>query len=260
MFTLAQSIIKQCLSSIRNLGKICIFSLTVIRNPTKRCIEVRQISNQMFHIGAQTVSIIVLSALFVGSVLAIQGNYILNMFSANDQLGQLVALSVLRELGPVITCLLFIGRAGSTITSEIGIMQLTDQLSALKSMQISIERFVLFPRFIATLMSLPLLTMLFNAFAITGAYAIAIYTLELDSGMFLISISQFVSFWDDVAAGLLKTIFFALLTASLALFYGINAAKSATGVAQASTKTVVYSSIAILLCDYILTSMLMRLW
>ena len=260
MFTLAKSTFTQYLVNIETLGRICNFYLYIISNPVQRRIEAKQIIKQIFNIGVQTTSIIILSALFVGSVLAIQGHYILNLFNANDQLGQLVTLSVLRELGPVITCLLFIGRAGSAITSEIGIMQLTDQINALKSMEISIERFVLFPRFIATLISLPLLTMLFNAFAIIGAYSVSICILELDKGMFLISINQYVNFWHDVATGLFKTIFFSLIIGCLALYYGINAAKSATGVAQASTKTVVYSSIAILLCDYILTSMLMRIW
>jgi len=227
--------------------------------PRKK-IEWYQIILQMYYIGAQTISIIVLSALFVGSVLAIQGNYILGMFAATDQLGQFVALSVLRELGPVISGLLFIGRAGSTITSEVGIMKLTDQINALRSMDVNIKRYLLYPRFIGTFISLPLLTMLFNAFAIIGAFLISYYSLGLDKGMFLISINRYVSFWDDVLAGLFKTLFFGLITGTIALYYGINSINSSTGVALASTKTVVYSSIAILLCDYILTSMLMRLW
>ena len=102
--------------------------------------------------------------------------------------------------------------------------------------------------------------MLFNAFAIIGAYMVASYTLGLDKGLFLISINQYVSFIDDVMAGLFKTLFFGMISATIALYYGINSNKSSTGVALSSTKTVVYSSIAILLCDYILTSMLMRLW
>ena len=245
---------------IRFLGKITLFFISILRSAPTKKIEFYQIILQMFFIGAKTISIIVLSSIFIGSVLAIQGHYILNMFGANDQLGQLVALSVLRELGPVMTALLFIGRAGSTVTSEVGIMQLTDQISALNSMRINIQRFVMFPRLIATIISLPLLTMLFNAFAIIGAYAISTVSLDLDSGMFLISIKTYVSFWDDVIAGLFKTLFFGVIIATISLYYGINSTKSSTGVAHASTKTVVYSSISVLLCDYILTSMLMRLW
>ena len=246
--------------NLRLIGKVFSFFLSTITAVPKKTIEAYQIILQMYFIGAKTISIIVLSAVFVGSVLAIQGYYILNMFGADDQLGQLVALSVFRELGPVIAALLFVGRAGSTMTSEVGIMKLTDQLNALKSMKICIQRFIMFPRFIATFMSLPLLTMLFNAFAIIGGYWIATYSLSLDPGMFLISINRYVNFWDDIIAGLFKTLFFGLITATIALYYGINSTKSSTGVAQASTKTVVYSSILILLCDYILTSMLMRLW
>ena len=182
------------------------------------------------------------------------------MFAATDQLGQFVALSVFRELGPVITALLFIGRSGSTITSEVGIMKLTDQINALKSMNISISKYILFPRFISAIISLPLLTMLFNAFSIVGAYIISHYSLRLDTGLFLISIHRYVSFWDDAMAGLFKTLFFGTIAATIALYYGINSSNSSPGVAEASTKTVVYSSIVVLLCDYILTSMLMRLW
>ena len=258
--SISLSILNTLIKKIKLTGKIFLFFLSTIQAIPKKKIEGYQIILQLYYTGAQTISIIILSALFVGSVLAIQGDYILNMFGANDQLGQLVALSVLRELGPVMTALLFIGRAGSTLTSEIGIMQLTDQINALKSMKISIKRFILFPRFLAAFLSLPLLTMLFNAFAIIGAYMVAKYTLGLDKGLFLISINQYVSFTDDVMAGLFKTLFFGMISATIALYYGISSNKSSTGVALSSTKTVVYSSIAILLCDYVLTSMLMRLW
>ncbi|MEC8882051.1 MAG: MlaE family lipid ABC transporter permease subunit [Pseudomonadota bacterium] len=253
-------ILKKIKNTIQLIGSIFIFFLNIVTNTPYKKVEFYQIILQLYYIGSQSVSIIILSSIFVGSVLAIQGNYILEMFGANDQLGQLVALSVLRELGPVITGLLFIGRAGSTITSEVGIMQLTDQIDALKSMRIDISRYILFPRFIAVFISMPLLTMLFNAFAVIGAYLISTYSLQLDSGLFLISIKSYVSFWDDVMTGLFKTLFFGTITATIALYYGINSNKSSTGVAQASTKTVVYSSIVLLLCDYILTSMLMRLW
>ena len=251
----------QCVkNTIDHIGKITLFFISIVCSIPRKKVELYQVIPQTFVIGAQTISIIVLSALFVGSVLAIQGNYILGMFAATDQLGQFVALSVLRELGPVITALLFIGRSGSTITSEVGIMKLTDQMNALKSMKIDISKYILYPRFISSIISLPLLTMLFNAFAIVGAFAVAHYSLHLDTGLFLISINRYVSFKNDVITGLFKTLFFGVITATLALYYGINTTKSASGVAEASTKTVVYSSIAILLCDYILTSMLMRLW
>ena len=252
--------LKKTKNTIQLVGRIFIFFLNIITNIPYKKVDLYQIVLQLYYIGSQSVSIIILSSIFVGSVLAIQGNYILEMFGANDQVGQLVALSVLRELGPVITGLLFIGRAGSTITSEVGIMQLTDQIDALKSMRIDISRYILFPRFMAVFISMPLLTMLFNAFAIIGAFLISTYSLRLDSGLFLISIKSYVSFWDDVMTGLFKTVFFGIITATIALYYGIKSNKSSTGVAQASTKTVVYSSIVLLLCDYILTSMLMRLW
>lgn len=258
--TIIQLTYYNLIDCIRLSGKIFLFFLSTVFAIPRKKVEMYQIILQIYAIGARTISIITLSALFVGSVLAIQGNYILNMFGADDQLGQLVSLSVLRELGPVVTSLLFIGRAGSTVTSEIGIMRLTDQINALQSMQISIKRFLLFPRFIGIFISLPLLTMLFNTFAIIGAYMISTYSLSLDNGMFLISINRYVNFHDDVLTGLFKTLFFGAITGTISLFYGINSTKSSTGVALASTKTVVYSSIAVLLCDYILTSMLMRLW
>jgi phospholipid/cholesterol/gamma-HCH transport system permease protein len=255
-----KNIYHQAVNGTRHIGKMSLFLINVASSIPKKKVEGYQIILQTYYIGAQTISIIVLSALFVGSVLAIQGNYILGMFAATDQLGQFVALSVFRELGPVITALLFIGRSGSTITSEVGIMKLTDQINALKSMNISISKYILFPRFISAIISLPLLTMLFNAFSIVGAYIISHYSLRLDTGLFLISIHRYVSFWDDAMAGLFKTLFFGTIAATIALYYGINSSNSSPGVAEASTKTVVYSSIVVLLCDYILTSMLMRLW
>lgn len=258
--SIACNIFNSSKNIICHIGKMFIFFLNTVTQVPQKKIEWYQTILQVYYAGAQSVSIIILSSIFVGSVLAIQGNYILQMFGAVDQLGQLVALSVLRELGPVITGLLFIGRAGSTVTSEIGIMLLSDQLDALKSMHIDIYRYVLFPRFFAVLVSMPLLTMLFNAFAIIGAFLIADYSLNLDVGLFLISIESYVNFWDDAMTGIFKTLFFALTTATIALYYGINSNKSSTGVAHASTKTVVYSSIVLLLSDYILTSMLMRLW
>jgi len=215
---------------------------------------------QIFFCGILTTFIIIPSSIFIGGVLALQGHYILAMFGAETQLGQLITLSTFRELGPVMTALLYTGRTGSSITSEISIMQLTDQINALEAMGIPTKRYILFPRFFGGLISLPLLTIIFNTFTLVGGHLIAVYWLKLDMGFFWIDIRNNVNFMIDLIPGLIKAVIFSIIIHCIAIYKGSFAKKSATGVAQATTETVVLSSVLILISDFILTVIMMGVW
>ncbi|MEC8383484.1 MAG: ABC transporter permease [Pseudomonadota bacterium] len=226
----------------------------------KRYIEAYNCLMQIFFSGVLSSFIIIPSACFIGGVLALQGHYILSMFGSETQLGQLITLSTFRELGPVISALLYTGRTGSSITSEIAIMELSEQIKALEAMEIPTKSYILFPRFISGIISLPLLTILFNTFAIIGGHIIAIYWLQIDAGLFWIDIRKNVTFNIDLAPGLFKSLIFSIIIHSIALYKGTFANKSASGVAQATTETVVTSSLAILIADFFLTALMMRIW
>ena len=247
-------------AAIGRLGHYGIFVWSILHNyPTKR-VHVYLTLMQIFFTGVLTLIIILLSGLFIGAVLALQGAYILRMFAAENELGQLITLTTFRELGPVVTALLFTGRAGTSMASEIGVMQLTEQIDALKTMGINPTQYLLFPRFIGGLISLPLLTIIFNAFAIIGGHLIAVYWLDIDIGLFWISIKNSVIFDQDILTGIFKSFVFAIIINSIALYEGYFTIKSAEGIAQSATKTVVYSSTLVLLSDLILTAGMMRIW
>lgn len=242
------------------IGHYFLFCIKILGNPPSKRIHLYQLILQLFHTGVLTIIIIILSACFIGGVLALQGAYILQMFGAENQLGQLLTLTTFRELGPVVSALLYAGRAGTAMSSEIGIMNLTEQTDSLKTMGISTNKYLLFPRLIGGIISLPLLTIIFDAFALIGGHLVAIYWLYLDIGLFWISIKGSVLFSQDILTGIIKSLVFAFIINTQALYQGYYAIKSAEGIAQATTKTVVYSSILVLLSDLILTGFMMRIW
>ncbi len=243
------------------IGHFLCFCYTHIILGFPRCsIDAYQCLLQIFFSGILTTFIIIPSSCFIGGVLALQGNYILSMFGAETQLGQLITLSTFRELGPVMAALLYAGRTGSSITSEISIMQLTDQINALEAMGIPTKRYILFPRFFGGIISLPLLTILFNTFTLVGGHIIAVHWLKLDMGFFWIDIRNNVSFMVDLIPGLIKALVFSIIINTIAIYKGNFAVKSATGVAQATTETVVLSSILVLISDFFLTMFMMGVW
>jgi phospholipid/cholesterol/gamma-HCH transport system permease protein len=242
------------------LGHFAMFTGGILSGYPRKRIHSYELLMQIFFTGVLTLIIILLSGLFIGGVLALQGAYILRMFAAENELGQLVTLTTFRELGPVVTALLFTGRAGTSMASEIGVMQLTEQIDALKTMDINPKQYLLFPRFMGGIIALPLLTIIFNAFAIIGGHLVSVYWLDIDIGLFWISIKSSVLFDQDVLTGLFKSLVFAILINSIALYQGYYTIKSAEGIAQSATKTVVYSSVLILLSDLILTAGMMRIW
>lgn len=215
---------------------------------------------QLYSVGCLTVVIVIFAGLFIGMVVALQGFNTLQKFSAESQLGQLLALSITRELGPVVTALLFAGRAGAALSSEIGLMRATDQLSAMSLMAVDPCRQVISPRLWAGILSLPLLTMLFNVVAIYGGFLLGVYWLGVDAGAFWNNMQQAVVWQTDILNGVFKSLVFAIVITWVAVYQGYVSAPNARGVSLATTKTVVYGSLLVLGLDFILTSIMMGGW
>ncbi|KGQ42361.1 lipid asymmetry maintenance ABC transporter permease subunit MlaE [Gallibacterium anatis] len=211
---------------------------------------------QLYVLGVQSLLIIVLSGLFIGMVLGLQGYVILVDFSAETSLGQLVALSLLRELGPVVTALLFAGRAGSALTAEIGLMKATEQLSGLEMMAVNPLRRVIAPRFWAGMIAMPLLALIFTAVGIWGGSLVGVDWKGVDSGSFWSVMQSSVVWGKDIGNGIIKSLCFALSVVWIALFNGYNALPTSEGISQATTKTVVQASLVVLALDFILTALM----
>jgi len=218
------------------------------------------VMQQIYAEGVLSLVIIIVSGLFIGMVLALQGYHTLVKFGASQELGPLVALSVLRELGPVVTAILFAGRAGSALTAEIGLMKATEQLSSMEMMAVDPIQRVISPRLWGGFISLPLLTLIFNAVAIYGAYLVGVKWLGADSGSFWSNMQSSVNFSTDVMNGIIKSIVFGLVVTWLAVFQGYTALPTSAGISNATTRTVVYSSLAILGLDFVLTAMMIGDW
>lgn len=211
---------------------------------------------QLHSVGVQSLAIIVLSGLFIGMVLSLQGYVILIDFGAEGALGQMVALSLLRELGPVVTALLFAGRAGSALTAEIGLMKATEQLSSLEMMAVDPLKRVIAPRFWAGVISLPLLAMIFMAVGIWGGQLVGVDWKGIDGGSFWSAMQSSVELGRDIGNSTIKCIVFALTVTWIALFNGYDSVPTSEGISRATTKTVVHSSLAVLGLDFILTALM----
>ena len=193
-------------------------------------------------------------------VVALQGFHTLVRFGAEQEMGQLLALSITRELGPVVAALLFTGRAGSALTAECGLMRATDQIDAMEMMAVDPLWRVVYPRFFAAMIALPLLTILFDVLAVYGGYVVGVHWLGIDAGSFWSNMQAAVSFRLDVLNGLLKSVVFAFVIAWVALFQGYYASPHAEGISRATTKTVVYASLMVLGLDFVLTALMMGGW
>jgi phospholipid/cholesterol/gamma-HCH transport system permease protein len=215
---------------------------------------------QIYAEGVLSLLIIMVSSLFIGMVVALQGYHTLAKFGAAQQLGPLVALSVVRELGPVVTALLFAGRAGSALTAEIGLMKATEQLSSMEMMAVDPMQKVISPRLWAGFICMPLLTIIFNATAIFGAYLVGVKWLGIDAGSFWSNMQASVDFYSDVVNGILKSLVFGFVVTWIAVYQGYHCAPTSAGIAKATTSSVVYSSLAVLGLDFILTAMMIGGW
>ncbi|RBW66984.1 lipid asymmetry maintenance ABC transporter permease subunit MlaE [Vibrionales bacterium C3R12] len=211
---------------------------------------------QLYHVGVQSLAIIVVSGLFIGMVLSLQGYVILIDYGAEGSLGQMVALSLLRELGPVVTALLFAGRAGSALTAEIGLMKATEQLSSLEMMAVDPLKRVIAPRLWAGLISMPLLAMIFMAVGIWGGQLVGVDWKGIDHGSFWSAMQSSVELGQDIGNSMIKCMVFAITVTWIALFNGYDAIPTSEGISRATTRTVVHSSLAVLGLDFILTALM----
>lgn len=215
---------------------------------------------QIYNVGVLSLIIILLSGLFVGMVLALQGYNILQRFGSVAQLGQLVALSVVRELGPVIGGLLFAGRAGSALTAEVGLMQTTEQLASMEMMAVDPLWRVIAPRFWAGVISMPVLIAIFCTTAVLGGYLVGVNWLGVDAGQFWSNMQATVDFRTDVVNGIIKGFVFGVVITWIAVYQGYYTVPTAAGIGRATTKTVVYGSLAVLGLDFVLTSFMLGGW
>lgn len=211
---------------------------------------------QLFVVGVMSMSIIVVSGLFIGMVLGFQGYTILSKFGADQALGQLIALSLVRELGPVVGALLFAGRAGSALTAEIGLMKATEQLASLEMMAVDPLRQIIAPRFWAGQISMPILTLIFTCVAIYGGYMVGVEWLGVDNGAFWTNMRSAVDFEEDIVNGIIKSIVFGTVVTWIAIYQGYTCPPTSEGISYATTRTVVFSSLAILGLDFLLTAMM----
>lgn len=254
--TLGRSGISFC----EDLGRSGVFLVRTLTRPPRIMKSFPLVVEQLFSVGVLSLLIIVLSALFIGLVVGLQGYNTLDKFGASQQLGQLVALSVVRELGPVVTALLFAGRAGSALTAEIGLMKATEQLDSMEMMGVDPLWRIIWPRFWAGFISMPVLALIFSAVAIFGGYLIGVQWLGIDGGQFWGNMQASVDFHEDILNGIIKSIVFGFVVTWIAVFQGYNTVPTAEGIGRATTRTVVYSSLAVLGLDFVLTAMMMGGW
>ena len=256
MGTLAETIGKLALEAIREMGRMMIFlfrTVAVLPIPPYR---VRRIVKQIHFVGVKSLFVIVLTAAFTGMVLGLQGYYTLRKFGSEGLLGSAVALSLIRELGPVLSALMVTGRAGSALTAEIGIMRIGEQIDSLESMGIDPVRFLIAPRLLGAILSVPLLTAIFDVVGILGGYLVGVKLLGVNAGVFFGQMEASVE-WKDVANGFVKSVTFGMIIAWVCTFKGYFAGRGAEGVSQSTTSAVVLSSVLILVGDYFLTSVLL---
>ena len=240
---------------IHKLGAQTVFLGHIIRCIPYALAHPVLVIRQVHNAGVLSLVIIMTSGFFVGLVLGLQLFDTLNRFRQESVLGATVALSLFKELGPVITGLLFAGRAGTALTSEIGLMKATDQLSAMEVMAVDPVARVVAPRFLGGVVALPLLTVIFNAVAILGAFIIGVTVMGVDEGAFWEQMREYVDL-EDVMEGVYKSLVFGVAASLIAVFEGFNALPTAEGVGRATTRTVVNTAGAILMLDYIITGLL----
>ncbi|WP_374626317.1 lipid asymmetry maintenance ABC transporter permease subunit MlaE [Pandoraea sp.] len=216
----------------------------------------RLVTDQIHFVGNYSFVIIAVSGLFVGFVLGLQGYYTLNKYGSEQALGLLVALSLVRELGPVVTALLFAGRAGTSLTAEIGLMKAGEQLTAMEMMAIDPIARVVAPRFWAGVIAMPILAAIFSAVGVFGGYLVGVKLIGVDPGAFWSQMQGGVDVWADVANGVIKSIVFGIAVTFIALYQGFEAHPTPEGVSRATTRTVVQASLAVLALDFLLTALM----
>ncbi|MDO6460294.1 lipid asymmetry maintenance ABC transporter permease subunit MlaE [Granulosicoccaceae sp. 1_MG-2023] len=256
MLDFLQNLGRRGLAFFERLGRGHMFLLRILGSLGQLIIRPWLVIQQLYSVGVLTLMIILVSGLFVGMVLALQGYNTLVGFNAEESLGVVVALTLVRELGPVVTGLLFAGRAGSALTAEIGLMKATEQLSGLEMMAVDPFKRVLAPRFLAGMIALPLLAAMFSAIGIYGGYLVGVELLGVDGGAFWSQMQASVDFSNDIINGVIKSVVFGFIVTWIAIFEGYDCIPTSEGVSRATTRTVVNASLAVLGIDFLLTALM----
>ena len=241
---------------LQSFGRAALFFVDLLVHMPAALRRFSLVVRQIHAIGNLSLVIILSSGLAVGFVLALQMYYALVTYGATESLGLIVNLSLVRELGPVVTALLFAGRAGTSLTAEIGLMKAGEQLAAMEMMAVDPKERVLAPRFLAGIIAMPLLAALFSAVGILGGYVVGVLMIGIDPGGFWSQMQNGVDVWDDVGNGIIKSVVFGVACTFVALYQGYEAQATPEGVAQATTRTVVISSLAVLGLDFVLTALM----
>ena len=241
---------------LERLGRACLLLIRMLSGCVTLIRRRYLLLKQIHSVGVLSIVIIVVSGLFVGMVLALQGHYVLSQFAAEESLGTTVAASLIRELGPVVAALLFAGRAGSALTAEIGLMKATEQFSGLEMMAVDPIKRVLAPRFVAGCISVPLLASLFSAVGILGGYFVGVGLLDVDDGAFWSQMQSSIDLRQDIGNSLIKSMVFGVVCSWIALFQGYDSTPTSEGVSLATTRTVVHSALAVLGLDFMLTAVM----
>ncbi|KOR28174.1 ABC transporter permease [Achromatium sp. WMS1] len=244
------------LAILERFGRGSMLFVSILGGLPSLLIRPRLLIYQLYMVGVLSMVIIIVSGAFVGMVLGLQGFYVLSQFSAAQTLGMMVAASLVRELGPVVTALLFSGRAGSALTAEIGLMKATEQLAGLEMMAVDPIHRILTPRFAAGCVAMPLLAALFSTVGILGGHFVGVGLLGVDDGAFWSQMQSGIDLWRDIGNGVIKSLVFGVVCTWIALFQGYDALPTSLGVSRATTRTVVHSALAVLGLDFVLTAIM----
>lgn len=244
------------LGALRRLGRASMFLVMALAGCTRLGRRWRLVVQQLFNVGVLTLLIIVVSGMFVGMVLGFQGYNTLVDFGAESSLGLVVALSLTRELGPVLSALLFAGRAGSALSAEIGLMKATEQLAGMEMMAVDPVERVVAPRLLAGFLAMPLLAAIFTAIGVLGGLVVGVSVLGVDSGVYWSAMQDGVDFNEDIMNGVIKSLVFGFVVTWIAVFEGYDAVPTSEGVSSATTRTVVTASLSVLGLDFVLTSLM----
>jgi phospholipid/cholesterol/gamma-HCH transport system permease protein len=255
IFNLITKLGTSIMDNVQDAGKMGRFFFSLFKSVFRFAWRIRNVLKQIVFIGVKSSFVIILTGTFTGMVLGLQGFYSLNKFGATTLLGPTVAISLIRELGPVLTALMIAARAGSALTAEIGSMRVTEQLDALQVMGISPMNYLIAPNMVAGILTFPLLTAVFDTVGIWGAYIVGVYVLGISKGSYFGEMATYVEF-SDVYHGILKSLTFATVVLWICLYKGYFASGGAKGVSKATTEAVVLSSVHIFVWDYIITAFL----
>jgi phospholipid/cholesterol/gamma-HCH transport system permease protein len=247
---------KRTRKGFTKLGRASFFLVHTLQGIADLLARPRLLLNQLYSVGVLSFLIIVISGLFVGMVLGLQGYYTLSDFGAEETLGVMVSASLVRELGPVVSALLFAGRAGSALTAEIGLMKATEQLSGMEMMAVDPVMRIITPRFLAGVLAMPLLAGQFSAIGVIGGELVGCGMLGVDQGSFWSQMQAKIDFQDDIINGIIKSLVFGFVVSWISLFEGYDAIPTSEGVSRATTRTVVNSAFSILGLDFILTALM----